>query len=311
MKRFARFFLQESKFLYETDIKSVLRFVHRVFVRKAEDDKRPRDPRPTLIPHPGQPVGYVYNPIQFALLSKDRRIINNPTHCRDYMNDAIRYHVSGMHSAHCNHQWPGELDMHKLRMVFFYDVSEWEHINVFDGIKNGVRLANMYGRVAGWSPLRLVRAKIPYEKNDKTYEKECYVLVGDRNWQRTPQYMSMLILLIRICIVHEVPKWITDAYALTGYWYEFLYNTDTKDRPSNSDINTFLANSYDHMLVMMTHDREIFPGNMLGNFSSKLDNFHNKSGINSLINKSGCHPESAKKLSHYYATEVLKYGRSD
>lgn len=160
----------------------------------------------------------------------------------------------------------------------------------------------------------MVRAKIPYTMgsaiNEEKLERECYVLIGDRNWQRTPQYISMLLLLIRICLVVRVPEWITDAYALSGYWHELLYNTP--DRPSNSDISSYLANSYDHMLVMMTHDREIFPFNMLTGYRRNVwITFHGHSGLDSFVRDDSIHQESAKKLQLYYATEVLGNGRSD
>lgn len=306
MKRFARFFLEQSKELYETDIASVLRFVHSIFEKKAEDDKRPRDPRPILTGHPGMKLWYSTSQLEFALLSEKHEIISATTHCRDYFNEAIRFHISGTISHHCSEEWPGSIDMKKLRIALFLDEAVHYDISPYEGIKNGVRLANMYGRVAGWSPIRMVRARIPYEYDKHDHrEKECYVLVGDRNWQRTPQYISMLILLLRICLVYRVPEWITDAYALTGYWHEFLY--DTQGRPDNSDITVYLANSYHHMLLMMAHDRDIFPFNMLTGFGKKVaETFHGHSGLNSLVQDNSTHPQSARTLAHYYNTEVLR-----
>jgi hypothetical protein len=153
-----------------------------------------------------------------------------------------------------------------------------------------------------------IREYVDVLPNGEEDYRECYVLIGDRNWQRTPQYISMLVLLIRICLMWEVPEWIDDAYALTGYWHEFIYNTE--DRPDNSDITVFLTNSYHHMLLMVAHDREIFPGNMLSAYSSRHNSFHGSSGINALVCDDSVHPKAAEKLKHYYNTEVLLNDRS-
>ena len=309
---FVRFLQRELK-LEVLDIKSALSWFKDQFTVsvKAEKSKRPRDSRPLLKINASMDGDYAgnYNALHMCMLSEDRHVITSPTHCRDYLNEAIRWHVCGgknVHSHHCSESFEGDLDMRKLRMLLLLDHSIRPGVHPYDGIKNGVRLANMYGRVAGWSPIRLVRANIPH-KNDT--EKDCYVLIGDRNWQRTPQYISMLLLLIRLCLVWEVPEWIKDAYALTGYWHEFIY--DTKDRPDNSDVTVFLTNSYHHMLLMVAHDREIFPHNMLSAYSSSHESFHGSSGINALVRGETIHPESTKRLKHYYNTEVLLNARSD
>ena len=305
---FAKYLLQESKYLYNTDIKSVLMWVYNIFERVDEDRKRPRDPRPLLkINASMSDHRYDFHPLQMAMLSKDRYIITSPTHCRDYVNEAIRWHICGgsaVHSFHCNDDYEGELDIRTLRMVLLLDYPMHGDIQPFDGIKNGVRLANMYGRVAGWGPLRVIRARIPHTEED---DRECYVLIGDRNWQRTPQYISMLLLLIRVCFVSKIPEWISDAYALTGYWHEFLYSKEVR-RPDNTDGVTYLAHSYHHMLRMVAHDRDIFPHNMLEGYHSKHDAFHGHSGLNALVTNDSIHPESASKLKRYYNTEVLKDG---
>lgn len=308
---FARFLLQESKYLYNTDVKSVLIWVYNIFEKAEEESKRPRDPRPLLKDNDSMGLPYGYTSLHVALLSKDRHVITCPTHCRDYINEAIRWHVCGdskaVFSSHCNEDFEGDIDMRSLRLVLFLDEPRYfsSDVPIFDGIKNGIRVANMYGRVAGWKPIRLVRARVPNGEEDY---RECYVLIGDRNWQRTPQYISMLVLLIRICLMWEVPEWIDDAYALTGYWHEFIYNTE--DRPDNSDITVFLTNSYHHMLLMVAHDREIFPGNMLSAYSSRHNSFHGSSGINALVCDDSVHPKAAEKLKHYYNTEVLLNDRS-
>jgi hypothetical protein len=169
----------------------------------------------------------------------------------------------------------------------------------------------MYGRVAGWRNFQLVRCLLP-PAEDETFvgdveplPRECYAIIGDKNWQRTPQFISLLILLIRICLVHKVPDWITDAYSLQGYWHE-METTLRGSYSNNADFNTFLYNSYDKLLTLVAHEREIFPHDIDGGYDAQIKNFHLKSGLNSLVGRDSIHPESAHKLNILY-TEVLKH----
>jgi hypothetical protein len=300
---FVRFLAKESKYLYSSDIREVLLWVHGLFVKMDEERKRPRGPRPLL--KVNERMGYNYIVLHMAMLSKNRQILTGPTNCRDYLNEAIRCRVSGTHSYNTDKDWPDKLDKKKLRLVLFLDNELVDGIEPLDGIKNGVRVANMYGRVAGWRPIHTCKAVIPDQTTDEEDAvKECYVLTGDGNWQRTPQYISMLVLLIRICLIHKVPEWITDAYSLTGYWEE-LINAPTS---THSDITLFLANSYRHMLVMVANDRKIFPHSIKGGFPKKGDGFHASSGINALVHDTSFHHKSAQLLKSYWKMEEPKYG---
>ncbi len=310
---FVRFLATESKDLYNTDLKSVLTWVYDLFV-KVEESKRPRDPRPLLRPYPGHMSQYDYTGLHMALLSSEGEVITAPTHCRDYFNEVIRYHVTDG-KAICSYVYRqnlGKFDRDNLRFVCLSDTSSVFTQSVYDGIENGLRLADMYGRVAGWKNFQLVRCLLPLGEDEAFVDvepppRECYAIIGDKNWQRTPQFISLLILLIRICLVHKVPDWITDAYSLQGYWYELLF-VESRNRTGNSDFSVFLYNSYDKLLTLVAHEREIFPHDIDGGFNAKIPNFHLKSGLDSLVKMSSIHPESAHKLDMLYR-EVSKYAR--
>jgi hypothetical protein len=311
MKNFAKYLARESKYLYNTDLKSVLTWLYDLFDKVDAENKRPRDPRPLINLNGIMGGHYHFSRLHFALVSEDCRILNGTLHCRDYLNEVIRWWVTAgqTHSFHCKDDIEGRLDRKYLRLLLLLDTNGhvWDRenndVSPYSGIKNGVRVANMYGRVAGWSPIDLIRCKF---SADPEVEREAYLLVGDRNWQRAPEFISMLTLLIRICLAYEVPKWITDAYALTGYWHELLYHTE--HFPRGDDFTSFLAHSYHHMLLLMAHERELFPGSMEENFSPKGTNFHPKSGLDSLVRDDSFHPVAAKKLKSYYDMEVLRYG---
>jgi len=305
---FVKYLAKESKDMFDTDIGSVLSWFYDQFTVtvKAEESKRPRDPRSFLGIFETQYVGYgnIYDGLYMSLLSKDKKIITLPTNCRDYFNETIRWFITGgrTRGLHCSTFCINKMDRDNLRMVLISDP-----INlIFVGIKNGLRLANMYGKVAGWKKLRLARCLIPSEENSPPLE--CYAVIGDKNWQRTPQFISMLILLIRVCLYHEVPSWIQDAYSLQGYWHEILGDRDI--RYKNNDFETFLYNSYDILLTLVAHEREIFPHDQDGGYSIELDNFHLKSGLNSLVKYDNpTHPKSATKLSELYMEVCKNEGR--
>jgi len=242
-------------------------------------------------------------------MSKEGQIISSPTHCRDYFNETIRYYATGGKTA-CGYIFESlidKFDRDNLRFVCLSDSSLTFTQPVYDGIKNGLRLANMYGRVAGWKDFQLFRCLLPAPVTFIGKEPpphECYVVIGDKNWQRTPQFISLLILLIRVCLVHKVPDWVTDAYSLQGYWWEMLF-TNNYVHSNLPDFYDFLYNSYDKLLTLVAHEREIFPHDIDGGYDAGIDNFHPKSGLNSLIKMNSIHPKSANKL-HTLYTEVLK-----
>jgi hypothetical protein len=305
---FVKYLAKESKNMFNTDIGSVLSWFCNQFTVtvKAEESKRPRDPRPFLETFGTRYVGYgnAYDGLHMSLLSKDKKIITLSTNCRDYFNEAIRWFITGgrTRGLHCSTFCINKMDRDNLRMVLMSDP-----INpIFAGVKNGLRLANMYGKVAGWKKFRLARCLIRSEENFPPLE--CYAVIGDKNWQRTPQFISMLILLIRVCLYHEVPSWIQDAYSLQGYWHEILGDKDI--RYKNNDFETFLYNSYDILLTLVAHEREIFPHDQDGGYSIELDNFHLKSGLYSLVKYDNpTHPKSAMKLSELYMEVCKNEGR--
>ena len=305
---FVKFLNRESKYLYNIDFKSVLMWVRDQFTVtvQAEVCKRPRDLRPYLRPYGDKISPYKYEGLHISLVSKGKEIIANSTNCRDYFNEVIRWFVTGgrTRALHCNQDYEGMMDRNNLRIVLFIDLPEER--SPLDGIKNGLRLANMYGRVAGWRKLRLARCLLP--RGEHHPPLECYVIVGDKNWQRTPQFISMLILLIRVCLYHEVPSWIQDAYSLQGYWHEIL--GDARIRGITNDFFDFLYNSYDKLLTLVANEREIFPHDQDGGYHIRLDNFHLKSGLNSLVkNYSPTHPKSATILRRLYMEECKNAGK--
>jgi len=283
---FVEFLSQEIKF-----IPKCLR--DRFVKKEAEESKRPRDLRPLLTPVPGDSGSYITHPLHMALVNKERQLITSLMSCRDYFNEAIRYYATNGStvSHHVGTEWNFTMDVDTFRLLLVCECVMNKDIEVIPGIYNGIRVANMYGRVAGWGKLRIVRCRLP--KGEEA-EKECYMVVGDKNWQRTPQYISMLILLIRICMIHEVPEWINDTYSLQGYWHELIFQNT--NRTTDSDIDSFLKNSYEYLVTIMANDEEIFPHDMAGGYSASLGGFHLGSGLNSLVNNDGTHPESTKKL---------------
>jgi hypothetical protein len=283
-----RFSLKENKYLLR--IRWLLNKV------KVEERKRPRDLRPLLKFTPKYHSSYQISPLHMSMVDENRQMVTSPTNCRDYLNEAIRCYVSGekIASHHVGYEWNLDMDFNNLRIALLCDVAPSSVITIKDGIRNGVRVANLYGRVAGWGKLRLVTCRVPDSEKEKTY-KECYLLIGDKNWQRTPQYISMLILLIRVCMVHEVPEWIDDAYALEGYWAEMM----KYHHHNTSDVTSFLSNSYEYLITIMANDGELFPRSMFEAFEEikgRPDNFHYGSGLYSLTSGESIHPESAKKL---------------
>jgi len=182
---FVRFLATESKHLYDTDIKSVLTWIYDLFV-KVEESKRPRDSRPLLKQNEHCEHGYEFKSLHMASLGKDRFLLSNPTHCRDYFNEIIRYYATGgrtnsyhIKTALANEE---EFDRDYLRLALFLDVESFNNISPIDGIRKGLRLANMYGSIAGWRRLRCVQCRM---KNEKDF-RSVYVVLGDKNWQRTP-----------------------------------------------------------------------------------------------------------------------------
>lgn len=291
MMNFARFFPKESK-------------VYALLV-KAEQLKRPRDTRSFLKPYSPAEFKYDTDQLQICMVSKDRKIFTRPTNCRDYLIEAIRFHITNG-KAMCHHallRYGGELDRDNLRFLMLLDVPFQDEISQFDGIKNGLRVADMYGRVAGWRKSRLVKCLIDAPSYDNSGPRKCYLVVADKNWQRMPQFVSMFTLLIRVCLHHQVPDWVQDAYSLQGYWHE-LFTTD--GRPSTRDFYDFLYNSYDRLLTLVAHEREIFPYDIDGGYNTDLRHFHPKSGLASLINDDSTHPKSATMLEKLYTGEVSK-----
>ena len=301
MKRFARFLAQESRYLYDTDIKSVLSWVHNLYEKKAEDDKRPRDPRPILTdPFDWANSRYSYSGLHMSLFDKKKRIISTPTNCRDYFNEALRFHVlkgKGVSSHHVSDVAVGHFDYKMLRIAFMLDQPIRSEIPVEQGMLNGVRVANMYGRVAGWGPLRVVKARQVFEDSERTL----YLVVGDPSWMRMPQFISILLLFIRISLQVEIPGWVRDAYSMQCWWAE---NVGSYGRPD--DFSSFMYDVYKPLLTMFAHEAEIFPSDIKAGYDSNItDNFHYNSGISSFISGGNpTHPVAAKKLKQIYKAEV-------
>lgn len=315
---FARFLANKNKFPYNTNIKPVLTWVHNklyLFAKEekeeAEELKRPRGPR-LLLKLAWASVLDVYGfpKLHISMVSKEDEIITIPTNCRDYVNEAIRSHVTegDLFSHHVTKDCIGKMDYDNLRMVLLLDVPLNPKIPILDGIKNGLRVADMYGRVAGWKGLYLTQCLVKRGKEDSLHE--CYLIAGDKNWQRTPQFISMLLLLIRVCLVHEVPSWIKDAYSLQGYWHEAL-DIRTLGAGTPVDFTDFLYASYDKLLTLVAHEREIFPHDIHGGYDARLRGFHLRSGLNSLVKNNSTHPKSAKKLKTLYMEVIENVGRQD
>lgn len=274
-------------------------------IREAGAYQRPR--RPQFLAHNNQvSFNYLYTNLHMAILDPERRAISNPTNCRDYLNEVVRYFVTGgqSRSTHVDNCNLHKFDHDHLRLILFYDAVRGEHIEKIEyGLRNGVRLANMYGRVAGWRKLRLAKAAMlaPYDEDRTKPNKTCFVLVGPTNWFRAPQILSVLILLLRVCLRYRVPKWITDAYALQGYWDELL---NSRRCPDNSDFSRYLRNCYDRLLTLVAHEKEIFPDSAEENYSPAIDFFHSQSGINSMVEGHGSHKKAADKLQELYREEI-------
>jgi len=144
-------------------------------------------------------------------------VTSHPTICRELFIEVIRHYVTRgkASSGYAMINTKSGMDHNNLRIGLLLDRPMSHRIEVFDGIKNGIRVANMYGRVVGWRPIELTECVIAASEGMK--KVSCYLLVGDAGWQRTPQYVSMLILIIRLCLEHRVPEWIEDAYAIQGF----------------------------------------------------------------------------------------------
>ncbi len=307
MKNFAKFLATESKYLYDTDIKSVLTWVHDLWV-KAEKSKRPRDSRPLLNdPEVGISWRYRYVSPSFFLLDAGRNIISIPADCRDYFNEAIRYHVVGgklVTSHHVDHRYLGTFDRSTFRMAMFLDSKLHPDTEVDEGIRSGVRIANLYGAVAGWGKLRVSRAKLEREIRDSPgYQiRNAWVVVGDPNWMRYPQFVSLLLLFIRLGLRGFLPEWVRDAYSMQAWWAENL------DTVNQGDYH-FMNIAYKKLLTLFAHEREIFPGDIDSGYHHSLSSFHSSSGINSLMVDTSTHPKSVDTLNKLYA-EVKRDGGS-
>lgn len=273
-------------------------------VKEAGAYQRPR--RPQFLDHNDQ-VGFHYrfNNLHMSVIDSQRKAISNPTNCRDYLNDAIKCFVTkgGSSSGHVDGRCLGSFDHEHLRLILFLDTTGADHYKrIAYGLNNGVRLANMYGRVAGWRKLRLAKAVMtaPFDEDGKRSNKNCFVLIGPKNWFRAPQILSVLILLLRVCISYRVPKWITDAYALQGYWDELLRS---RRCPDTADFRKYLYNCYDYLLTLIAHEQEIFPDEVYESYKGDTG-FHAQSGIYSMIKNGGSHRDSADILHKLYKEEI-------
>ena len=291
---FVSYLANEISYLFKTDTGSVIKQP----LEKVEESKCPRDPRPLITIHHClnrnfNPYDTYYSELHMVLVSKNEGVISIPTCCRDFFNQVIRHQlfeeVSG--SSYAVRAAHGMIDRDSLRVGLLLDQPYNNRIKVLDGLMNGVRVANMYGRVAGWQPLEIEHCRIEQKRREDP--TDFYIMVGDANWQRTPQYISMLILIIRLCLRYQVPLWIKDAYSMQTWWHELIYKENRQPTP---DVDTFLNNSYGSLLTLVAHDEEIFPHDMEGGYNPKIESFHGKSGLNSLVTGNSSHPDSTKKL---------------
>jgi len=191
--------------------------IRNIFV-KAGESKRPRDPRPLVTCDKRVTLNFnhyntYFSALSMVLVTKDNKIISIPTGCREFFNEVIRHQVTNINGAsYAVTSTSNMMDRDNLRVGLLLDQPYNNRIKILDGLMNGIRVANMYGRVVGWAPLEIEHCRI--EQVGREEPTDFYIMTGDANWQRMPQYISMLILILRLCLKYQVPEWVEDAYSM-------------------------------------------------------------------------------------------------
>lgn len=240
-----------------------------------------------------------YNPttIAFFFATKYNKQVNESVQCRDYLNDCFR---QALHDKNGSYWRPGyhkpELD--ELRLVM------WSSALDDQKIRTGLRVVNMYAKLAGWSETKVYPSKM---ENQVGEWLNAYLLVGPKEWQRYPQLLSLFILFFRLAKIITIPEYIKDPYALECFWQEVVKLERGRIGNGNSmreDISTFLFTCYEKLIVLMKNEKKIFGGGLEKAWPQSCIS---KTGIHSMCESLSVHPGADAKLQKFYSAEMEKH----
>ena len=192
-----------------------------------------------------------------------RKLITTFYSCRDFLNDVMTsfYHNSG---RYWNCSMP-ELDTEHLRLIISLPNNQGKVVEKFFSAK---RVINMYERLANWSDISTItRVSCGNIKN-------CWQLVGPKEWMQSSCLVSMLTLIIRV-IVRE--GGFDKLKTLSEVEKEFAHISNNQNTDS-----VYIKSSFPKYRMLMTNYNELFGQYNVQDLHKDNSRWHIYGGIYSL-----------------------------
>lgn len=240
---------------------------------------------------------YNQTAIGLFFVTKDNEQITKMVSCRDYLNESFRIALYEGSGSYWKRGYPKpELD--ELRLVI------WSSSLNNQKIDAGLKVVNMYARLADWPKTKAYSARIE-DQGGKWLN--AYLLVGPKEWQKYPQLLSLFILFFRLAKVITIPRSVNDPYALECVWHEAVECERKRyagGYEPKVDIHTFLPDCYKKLIVLMKNEKEIFDAGLEEAWPKSCDY---RTGIYSMCRQTSIHPAADAKLQKFYLKEMEKH----
>ena len=240
--------------------------------------KKPAKKQLIKIDWPGSDYSNTFSTLAFALVGtpkEGRKQVTSFATCREGLYGAVKTFFdckdSGNSSNGTYKSSQGPIDTNKLRLLLHKDCGTQQNAAAYrEKLFNAKNILNLYERAAGWSP-----SKITTVKHDE--KEHVWLLTGPKEWMSSPHLLSMVMLIVRVTSKRG-PFKVSTMAEIQGQWEKMV-----KARPSDSDVNTYLAKSYKFFPVLIKNYKKLFTDTLRVAYSDPNSRgFNSGGGIHSL-----------------------------
>ncbi len=186
--------------------------------------------------------------IAFSLVSapkKGRNQVMRFVSCKAFLHDATYTHVLGKggNGYYTKGKNP-PIDMEKLRLLVATGTGDIEAFK--EKLFAAKKVVNRIEKTAGWKPSKIVTI------DHSRIKRDVWLITGPKEWIRSPQMLSMITLILRVCVRRGPVK------ARTKEDIEKMFKKWGKgDRFSCGDTH-YMKTSWDKLFLIAKHHDELF-----------------------------------------------------